>query len=231
MITGHCRARLHKLEHTYGALHTSTDSILTQVRTIRSGTALGDLEIRARGTLLLFRTKLCVLLSEEGLGLKKALQGFHSDVNDLLELNRRAGDGRYAAPHLVHLREAQRMGAGLAESGPLAPCELQPAAVQDTTSCRLKEVVYPSSSGDTSGLQVRQLWLRFVKPSSPRAHSAPKISCSILFLDISSPLSPRRTRSARPGSSAATVTSTATGAGTCLRARASCRRSSSWTAR
>jgi DNA polymerase type B, organellar and viral len=47
-ITGHCRARLHELEHHCRALHSSTDSILTRVREIPTGSALGNLEVRPR---------------------------------------------------------------------------------------------------------------------------------------------------------------------------------------
>ena len=107
MITGHCRARLRTLEHQYAALHASTDSILTHATTIPTGTALGDLEIKARGTLILLRNKLYVILSEEGRVLKAALHGFHGDVNDLMALIRRGG-GPYTVQHMIRPREAQR---------------------------------------------------------------------------------------------------------------------------
>ncbi len=107
MITGHCRARLHRLEHEYAALHASTDSILTQATTIPTGAALGDLEVKARGTLVVLRSRLYVILNEDGGLLKEARHGFHGSVNDLLALIRREG-GPYTVQHMVRPREALR---------------------------------------------------------------------------------------------------------------------------
>jgi len=107
MITGHCRARLHRLEHAYAALHASTDSILTQATTIPTGMALGDLEVKARGTLILLRSRLYVILDDAGQVLKDARHGFPGRVNDLMELIRRGG-GPYTVRHMVRPREALR---------------------------------------------------------------------------------------------------------------------------
>jgi len=107
MITGHCRASLHRLEHEYAALHASTDSILTQAMTIPTGAALGNLEVKARGTLVVLRTRLYVILSHDGRVLKEALHGFHGSVNDLLRLIRHRG-GPYTVQHMVRPREALR---------------------------------------------------------------------------------------------------------------------------
>lgn len=104
-ITGHCRARLHALEHQYGALHSSTDSILTQATAIPSGSGLGDLEVRERGRLVLLRNKLYVILDADGRVRKATLHGFHGTAEDLLAFLRRGG-GTYTARHMVKPREA-----------------------------------------------------------------------------------------------------------------------------
>ena len=104
-ITGHCRARLHGLEHQHGALHSSTDSILTQATEIVTGTALGDLEVKARGRLVLLRNKLYVLLGEDGRVLKESLHGFRGNAQDLLALIHE-GSGAYTISHMVKPREA-----------------------------------------------------------------------------------------------------------------------------
>src|SRR5262249_52613657 len=99
MITGHCRARLHRLEHRYYALHASTDSILTRERAIETGAGLGDLEIKAHGTLLVLRPRLYVIRGADGRVLKHAGHGFHGGVKDLLALIRRGG-GPYTVRHM-----------------------------------------------------------------------------------------------------------------------------------
>jgi hypothetical protein len=106
-ITGHCRARLHQLEHQYCALHSSTDSILTQARNIATGGGLGELEINARGRLVLLRNKLFVLLDPEARVLKSSLHAFQGSADDLLALIRRGG-GPYTVSHMVKPREALR---------------------------------------------------------------------------------------------------------------------------
>jgi DNA polymerase family B len=107
MITGHCRARLHALEHAYRALHASTDSILTQAPTIQTGTGLGELEIKARGTLVILRPRLYVILGADGQVLREARHGFRGSAEDLLALIRRGG-GPYTVDHMVKPREALR---------------------------------------------------------------------------------------------------------------------------
>lgn len=67
LITGHCRAHIHKLEHKYRALHTATDGIHTQQKRglptpPKAGKALplGSLSIENSGDVLILRNKLYV---------------------------------------------------------------------------------------------------------------------------------------------------------------------------
>jgi hypothetical protein len=60
LITGHTRAYIHRLEHQYNALHTSTDGIFTQTKPMEKD-GLGGLSIEAHGDLLLFRNKLYII--------------------------------------------------------------------------------------------------------------------------------------------------------------------------
>lgn len=67
LITGHCRAHVHKLEHKYRALHTATDGIHTHAnralpRAPGKGKAhaLGSLSIENSGDVLIMRNKLYV---------------------------------------------------------------------------------------------------------------------------------------------------------------------------
>src|SRR5262249_43213190 len=57
-ITAHCRAHLHRIEHMYQALHSSTDSIMTRAANVVTGTALGDLTEEGRGRWLVLRPRL-----------------------------------------------------------------------------------------------------------------------------------------------------------------------------
>jgi hypothetical protein len=69
---------------------------------------LGDLEIKAHGTLILLRARLYVILGSDGRVLRDARHGFHGSASDLLELIRRGG-GTYTARHMIRPREAARL--------------------------------------------------------------------------------------------------------------------------
>jgi hypothetical protein len=100
-ITAHTRARIHRLEHRYEALHTATDGIFTQ-RTLQDdvcigdATRLGELTNDAEGELLIVRNKCYIMYGESGekhsLAFpgkkisKYALHGFQGDVHDLERL-------------------------------------------------------------------------------------------------------------------------------------------------
>lgn len=111
-ITGHCRARLHQLEHRYQAIHSSTDSILTQqpVPAHELGPGLGQLEIKAEGTLTVLRNKLYLLKDAEGVVKKFALHGFRGRAADLDALLRKGGETAYTVQHMWRPRESRRTG-------------------------------------------------------------------------------------------------------------------------
>lgn len=111
-ITGHCRARLHQLEHRYHAIHSSTDSILTcdRVPARELGPGLGQLEVKAEGTLTVLRNKLYLLRDKEGAVKKFALHGFRGRVGDLERLLAAGGSTEYQVMHMWRPRESQRNG-------------------------------------------------------------------------------------------------------------------------
>jgi hypothetical protein len=121
LITGHTRAYIHRLEHEYEALHTSTDGIFTQKKPQESS-GLGGLSIEAYGTLLLLRNKLYIFYgktdkpeSEKKRSalfpkleiIKWALHGFHSTVENL-EAMYASGANEYEYVKVNKLRESLR---------------------------------------------------------------------------------------------------------------------------
>lgn len=100
LITGHTRARIHQLEHTYHALHTATDGIFTRDRLkVKPQTGLGAVVNEAEGDLLLLRNKLYILYGDKpGKGtqpsevfdgkhvIKAALHGFAGTTGQLEKL-------------------------------------------------------------------------------------------------------------------------------------------------
>lgn len=134
-ITAHTRARIHRLEHKYSALHTATDGIFTQ-RSIKlashrrdadllptKNTQLGDLTVEATdSTLLLIRNKCYVLYVDKpgkktipshtfkGKHIRKeARHGFQGTVTDL-ERMASTGERSYVVNRPRRLREAVKSG-------------------------------------------------------------------------------------------------------------------------
>lgn len=109
-ITAHTRARIHRLEHHYAALHTATDGIFTarvpnirgEFRVVKKATKLGELEVDTPSPLLLVRNKCYIkyqpadykaddkaIVSEQFKGLyisKYAMHGFQGSVHELERL-------------------------------------------------------------------------------------------------------------------------------------------------
>lgn len=84
LITGHTRAYIHKLEHKYKALHTSTDGIITKIKPqVKKG--LGGLKLEFEGNAEILRNKLYIIRNKKGEIIKYALHGFHGDINTLLK--------------------------------------------------------------------------------------------------------------------------------------------------
>jgi hypothetical protein len=132
-ITAHTRARIHRLEHRYKALHTATDGIFTREPVVSKTGArnfdlcpgskgLGALTIEAtKATLLLLRNKTYVLYGARTKKstpsrvfkgkhiLKNALHGFQGKVWDLERL---AASGRrtYTVTRANRLKESLKRG-------------------------------------------------------------------------------------------------------------------------
>jgi hypothetical protein len=98
-ITAHTRARIHRLEHDFKAIHTATDGIMTLKRPKAVGKGIGALTVEAKdATLLLIRNKLYILYAKKSKDttpslvfkgkhiLKYALHGFQGSVTDLERL-------------------------------------------------------------------------------------------------------------------------------------------------
>lgn len=124
LITGHTRAYLHRLEHQYSALHSSTDGIMTLTKPVELP-GLGGLSIEAFGDALILRNKLYIIYASLEAGdlenvkiikskvyagkkiIKYALHGFHRDANTL-ELMWRDGIREYEYIKVNKLRESLR---------------------------------------------------------------------------------------------------------------------------
>lgn len=118
-ITAHTRARIHRLEHRYKALHTATDGIMTQARNAKAeGKGIGALTIEAKAaTLLLLRNKCYVLYTKKdkktqpsyvfkGKHIRKyALHGFQGNVTDLERLVA-SGRRKYTVTRPNRLKES-----------------------------------------------------------------------------------------------------------------------------
>lgn len=118
-ITAHTRARIHRLEHQYEALHTATDGIFTQRRVnIKNSAALGALSVEAHGDLLLVRNKCYILYTDkptkdsfpskafQGKHIAKAAKhGFQGSVFDLERLIA-TGKRKYTVNRPHRLKEA-----------------------------------------------------------------------------------------------------------------------------
>jgi DNA polymerase family B len=110
-ITGHCRARLHRLEHDCDALHSSTDSVLTRTSHIPTGAELGQLQVVAHGRLVVARSKLYVILDDDGRIMKDgdAFQAFLGSPEQFLTILR-TGTPTYTVKRMVRPRESLRTG-------------------------------------------------------------------------------------------------------------------------
>jgi hypothetical protein len=125
LITGHTRARIHKLEHQWDAVHTATDGIFTQKKVSHAKLGpqkgLGALVNEAQGDLLLLRNKLYILYGD-GPGdvmstvykdrhvIKSAHHGFAGSLADLERLAA-TGERKYKVEKANRLRASLKSGA------------------------------------------------------------------------------------------------------------------------
>lgn len=108
LITGYTRAHLRRLESQYAALHSSTDSILTQKKVVETP-GLGGLTVKAKGSALLLRTKLYIIFDDRGRILKSALHGFWGTPTQLIQCVK-SGRFEYTVKHMNQIRESIRQG-------------------------------------------------------------------------------------------------------------------------
>jgi len=88
LITGFVRAKVHRLEHKYKALHTATDGFITQMEPDPAdiSPALGKLKKVNYGPCLIFRNKLYLHYDEAGNLKKYALHGFQEGPEALRKM-------------------------------------------------------------------------------------------------------------------------------------------------
>lgn len=112
LITGYVRAKIHRLEHKYDALMTSTDGIFARVDPDPSdiGTALGMLDV-STGHLRIWRERLYIFDSAKG-ERKAALHGFRGSVDELERVPLKRGRFDYRAQQVITLGMSTRAYGG-----------------------------------------------------------------------------------------------------------------------
>lgn len=110
LITGHVRAYLHRLEHKYEAIHSSTDSVKTMLPIKKEDlpTGLGGLGIEVTGDCYILRNKLYLHyngLANDETPKKYALHGFQGNAKTLYNLIQEKGS-KYEIDRLMKPKEA-----------------------------------------------------------------------------------------------------------------------------
>jgi hypothetical protein len=108
LITGYVRAKIHRLEHRYDAMMTSTDGFFARRAPDPAdvGAYLGGLTVE-RGSLTIWRERLYAFRAH-GKVSKHALHGFRGSLADLLRLPLEPGTVRYLAQQMMTLKMATR---------------------------------------------------------------------------------------------------------------------------
>jgi hypothetical protein len=123
LITGFVRAYLHRMEHQYKAIHSSTDSIKSMEKIDQASlpSGLGGLNVEVHGDCVILRNKLYlhykgwndaedpVFIGPPNPPKKYALHGFWGTSFNLLELVDKRG-GTYYVDHLYRMKEAAKQG-------------------------------------------------------------------------------------------------------------------------
>lgn len=112
LITGFVRAKIHRLEHKYDALMTSTDGFFAFGDPDQSeiGTRLGMLDV-STGSLRIWRERLYIFDSDKG-ERKAALHGFRGSVDDLSKIPLKSGHYSYRAQQMIGLGMSTRAFSG-----------------------------------------------------------------------------------------------------------------------
>ena len=106
LITGFARAYLHRLEHKFKAIHSSTDSVKTTMIPVEDK-RLGGIKIECCGKCIIFRNKLYLHYNAAGELKKYALHGFLGRPEKLKEMFDKKVN-TYTTKHLYKVREALR---------------------------------------------------------------------------------------------------------------------------
>jgi hypothetical protein len=123
LITGFVRAYLHRMEHQYKAIHSSTDSIKSMEKIDQASlpSGLGGLNVEVKGDCVILRNKLYLhykgwndaedpaFIGPPNPPKKYALHGFWGTSFNLLELVDKRG-GTYYVDHLYRMKEAAKQG-------------------------------------------------------------------------------------------------------------------------
>lgn len=112
LITGFVRAKIHRLEHKYKAIHTATDGFITQRRPLAGdiSDSIGSLKLGVFGDVAILRNKLYLHYSKETGKLGKCgLHGFELGPKKLMNLWK-TGKRKYTVEHLVGWKEAWHIG-------------------------------------------------------------------------------------------------------------------------
>lgn len=112
LITGFVRAKMHRLEHKYSALHTATDSVKTLLTPDPAdlGEKLGQLKIAVYGDCLILRNKLYVHFDcQDPKHPKVGLHGFQESWQTLVKLHR-LQQKTYTRRRLLRWAEAWHLG-------------------------------------------------------------------------------------------------------------------------
>lgn len=112
LITGYVRAKVHRLEHKYRALHTATDSVktLTAPDPQDLGDGIGQLKIAVFGDCLILRNKLYVHFDHrDPTHPKVGLHGFQESWRTLIRLHKLQRT-TYTRRRLVRWAEAWHLG-------------------------------------------------------------------------------------------------------------------------
>lgn len=116
LITGYVRAKIHRLEHKYESVMTSTDGLFGTVPPDINdiGKDLGQLTA-VKGRLRIWRERLYIFDGEDGKR-KFALHGFHAGIQDLENIPLARGEYIYAGKQMITLKMSTRQERGIKHS-------------------------------------------------------------------------------------------------------------------